>query len=72
MVKSVAISLAFTSVCKQKKDHIMHHVKFAAIHWNFTSTISYTIYIDYLTIIYVSGPAIINHVSIDYTELYFC
>ena len=32
MVKSVAI-------CRQKKCHITHHVKFAVIHWNFTNTI---------------------------------
>ena len=38
-----SISLAFTSTCRQKKDHVMHYVKFAAIQFNFTSTISYTI-----------------------------
>ena len=28
----MAILLAFTSVCRQKKHHIMCHIKYAAIH----------------------------------------
>ena len=41
------ISLAFTSACSQKKHHIMRHMKFATIHWNY----SCMVYADNLAII---------------------
>ena len=37
------ILLAFTSAFRQKKRHIMHHVKFATIHQSFMSTVLYHI-----------------------------
>ena len=49
----LAVSLAITSACRQKKHHIMHHMKFTEIHQNFMSTISYTIH-QYLMIIYAT------------------
>ena len=38
------IPLAFPSACRQKKYHVACHMKFATIHWNFASIISYTSY----------------------------
>ena len=35
--------LAFTFAYKQKKHHVMCHVKSSAIHWYFTNTLLYTI-----------------------------
>ena len=40
---SVAISLVFTSDCRQKKHHITCHVKFVTIYWNLMSSTLYTI-----------------------------
>ena len=39
----------FTSACKQKKNYVICHMKFVAVHWNFTNTISYTLTITHTT-----------------------
>ena len=50
MVYSVAVSLAFTSSCRRKKCHIMHHMKFVRI----LQVLSCILYADNLTIIYAA------------------
>ena len=46
--------LTFTSSCRQMNSHAMRHVKFAAVHWNFMSTISYTICWNFVALIHNS------------------
>ena len=51
--KSVAISLVFTSACRQKKRYVKFHVKFAEIHQKFTNIIRLP-HNNNLTIIYAA------------------
>ena len=67
----MAILLAFSSAYRQKvhhsmcdmMHHVMHHLKFAAIHWIFNSTIfySYYVYTDNSMIIYTGFPRSCNN-----------
>ena len=59
MVLSVATLLAFTSACRQKKHHIMRHMKFAAIYQNFTNVISHTIAKNLMTIYYTTSHSVL-------------
>ena len=53
---SVAILLLFISACRLKKCYVMYHVKFTAIHQNFTDTyvLCSLLYADNLMILYAA------------------